>query len=182
MCLSIDFWPYLVIGLIRGNWICQIQSRSNLKKGSRSKDPIKICWIWGSKRSSDPILSKFAVFCQPRIDSKCHFITLELLLSDCYPLVTIICPSPEVVTISNICCIDIRALTAAAAKVHKTQSIEGILSAASKVLVLRMAHRKWKAKHVAWPSWSWLLLSFFPYPVGRPEHEHCTVVDEECDR
>ena len=31
------------------------------------------------------------------------------------------------------------------------------------------------AKHVAWPSCSWLLLRFFPYPVGHPEHEHCTV-------
>ena len=29
------------------------------------------------------------------------------------------------------------------------------------------------AKHVAWPRCAWLLLSFFPYPVGHPEHEHC---------
>ena len=33
------------------------------------------------------------------------------------------------------------------------------------------------AKHVAWPSCAWLLLSFFPYPVGHPEHEHCTVCE-----
>ena len=30
------------------------------------------------------------------------------------------------------------------------------------------------AKHVVWPSCAWVLLSFFPYPVGHPEHEHCT--------
>ena len=29
------------------------------------------------------------------------------------------------------------------------------------------------AKHVVWPSCAWLLLRFFPYPVGQPEHEHC---------
>ena len=28
------------------------------------------------------------------------------------------------------------------------------------------------AKHVACPSCAWLLLSFFPYPVVHPEHEH----------
>ena len=30
------------------------------------------------------------------------------------------------------------------------------------------------AKHVAWPCCDWLLLNFFPFPVGHPEHEHCT--------
>ena len=30
------------------------------------------------------------------------------------------------------------------------------------------------AKHVAWPSYAWLLLNFFQFPVGHPEHEHCT--------
>ena len=29
------------------------------------------------------------------------------------------------------------------------------------------------AKHDAWPSCAWLLLSFFPYPVGHPEQEQC---------
>ena len=33
------------------------------------------------------------------------------------------------------------------------------------------------AKHVAWPSCSWLLLSFFPYPVGHTEHVHCISSD-----
>ena len=32
------------------------------------------------------------------------------------------------------------------------------------------------AKHFAWPSCAWLLLSFFTYPLGHPEHEHCTVL------
>ena len=50
------------------------------------------------------------------------------------------------------------------------------------VLMLRMTHRKWKemkqtSKPVAWPSLAWLLLSFFPFPVGHPEHEHCTLTD-----
>ena len=31
------------------------------------------------------------------------------------------------------------------------------------------------AKHVAWPSCARLLLSIFPFPLGHPEHEHCTV-------
>ena len=48
------------------------------------------------------------------------------------------------------------------------------------VLVLRMAHRKWKefltSKHVAWLTCAWLLLSFFLFPVGHPEHEHCTEI------
>ena len=30
------------------------------------------------------------------------------------------------------------------------------------------------AKHIAWPSCAWLLLTFFPYPVGHPDHVHCT--------
>ena len=30
------------------------------------------------------------------------------------------------------------------------------------------------AKHVAWPTCGWLLLSFFPFPVDYPEHEHCS--------
>ena len=38
---------------------------------------------------------------------------------------------------------------------------------------LEMERNKATAKHVAWPSCAWLLLSFFPYPVGHPEHEHC---------
>ena len=29
------------------------------------------------------------------------------------------------------------------------------------------------AKHVACPNCAWLLLSFFPLPVGHPEHGHC---------
>ena len=33
------------------------------------------------------------------------------------------------------------------------------------------------AKHVVWHSCAWVLLSFFPYPVGHPEHEHCTLGD-----
>ena len=46
------------------------------------------------------------------------------------------------------------------------------------VLVLRMAHRKGKEIKQQ-PSMlpvlgcAWLLLSFFQYPVGHPEHEHC---------
>ena len=47
------------------------------------------------------------------------------------------------------------------------------------VLVLRMAHRKWKEtkqQPSMLPSCAWLLLSFFLYPVGHPEHEHCTRV------
>ena len=31
------------------------------------------------------------------------------------------------------------------------------------------------AKHVAWFSCAWLLLSFFPYHVGHPVHPLCTV-------
>ena len=36
------------------------------------------------------------------------------------------------------------------------------------------------AKHVAWPSCAWLQLTFFPYPVGHPEHEHCTPLSTYC--
>ena len=32
------------------------------------------------------------------------------------------------------------------------------------------------AKHVAWPSCARVLLSIFPFPLGHPEHEHCTDV------
>ena len=31
------------------------------------------------------------------------------------------------------------------------------------------------AKHVSWLSCAWLLLTFYPFPVSRPEHEHCTL-------
>ena len=42
-----------------------------------------------------------------------------------------------------------------------------------------MANRKRKeTKHVVWPSCAWVLLSFFPYPVAHPEHEHCTGLGE----
>ena len=47
------------------------------------------------------------------------------------------------------------------------------------VLVLRMAHRKWKnwkQQPSMLPGLAvsvWLLLSFFPFPAGHPEHEHC---------
>ena len=37
-----------------------------------------------------------------------------------------------------------------------------------------MERYKAAANHVACPSCAWLLLSFFPYPVGHPEHGHCT--------
>ena len=32
------------------------------------------------------------------------------------------------------------------------------------------------AMHVAWPNCSWLLLSFSPYPMGHPKHEHASTV------
>ena len=32
------------------------------------------------------------------------------------------------------------------------------------------------AKHVAWPSFAWQLLSFFPFPVGHPPHPPCRIV------
>ena len=47
------------------------------------------------------------------------------------------------------------------------------------VLVLRMAHRKWKEikqqpSMLPGPAGcSWLLLSIFQFPLGHPEHEHC---------
>ena len=33
--------------------------------------------------------------------------------------------------------------------------------------------RKATAKHVAWPSCAWQLLSFFLFPVGHPPHPPC---------
>ena len=39
------------------------------------------------------------------------------------------------------------------------------------------------AKPVAWPSCAWVLLSFYPFPVGHPEHEHCTEMPKKaCPR
>ena len=42
------------------------------------------------------------------------------------------------------------------------------------VLVLRMAHRIWKENKQG-PGTAVLLLSFVPFPVDHPEHEHCIV-------
>ena len=42
------------------------------------------------------------------------------------------------------------------------------------VLVLRMAHRIWKETKQE-PGTARLLLSFFPFAVDHPEHEHCSV-------
>ena len=44
-----------------------------------------------------------------------------------------------------------------------------------------MERNKAKAKHVAWPSCAWLLLSLFPFPVGHPVHEHCRHAHAELD-
>ena len=37
------------------------------------------------------------------------------------------------------------------------------------------------AKHVACPSCAWLLLNFFPYHVGHPEHKHCKGMVKKVD-
>ena len=39
----------------------------------------------------------------------------------------------------------------------------------------RIPHRKWKQfkQHVAWLRCAWVLLSFFPYPVGHPMSAGC---------
>ena len=42
-----------------------------------------------------------------------------------------------------------------------------------------MERNEASAKHVVWPSCAWLLLRFFPYPVGHPDHEHCTPHEED---
>ena len=39
-----------------------------------------------------------------------------------------------------------------------------------------MERNQAKAKHVACTSCAWILLSFFPYPLGHPEHEHCSIL------
>ena len=36
-----------------------------------------------------------------------------------------------------------------------------------------MERKQATAKHVAWPSCAWQLLSFFPFPVGHPPHPPC---------
>ena len=36
------------------------------------------------------------------------------------------------------------------------------------------ARHSWARQH------AWMLLSFFPFPVGHPEHEHCTAT-EACE-
>ena len=44
----------------------------------------------------------------------------------------------------------------------------------STVLVLSMAHRIWKeTKQETGTAGPGKMLSFFPFPVGHPEHEHC---------
>ena len=78
--------------------------------------------------------------------------------------------------------IDILYLAATAAHISKrgtnAKRSKAALTDCCTVLVLRMVHRKWKEgkqQPRMLPSFSWLLLSLSPYPVGHPEHEHCTL-------
>ena len=48
-----------------------------------------------------------------------------------------------------------------------------IYSARAQDCPQEMERNEATSKHVAWPSCSWLLLSFFPNPVGHPKHEQC---------
>ena len=67
--------------------------------------------------------------------------------------------------------------TCAARRVALTQPSLHLSAENCTVLVLRMAHRIWKETKqepdTAEPG-NMLLLSFFPFPVGHPEHEHYT--------